>query len=41
VLEESNYRRRPLLRVRRKRPRSRTAEQRDELAPFPLTEMHK
>jgi hypothetical protein len=29
-----------LLRARRERPGSRAAEERDEVAPFPLMEMH-
>ena len=40
-LEEADHRHRRLLRARRERPRGRrAAEQRDELAPFYLTELH-
>jgi len=40
-LEHADAPQLPLLRVRRERPRSRyAAEQRDEVAAFPLTEMH-
>jgi hypothetical protein len=39
--DESNDRHRRLLRARRERPhRRRTAEQRNELAPFQLTKLH-
>jgi hypothetical protein len=38
--EKSDYRHRLLLRARRERPCDRAAEQRDELAPFYLTELH-
>ena len=41
AVEESNYRHRRLLRARRERPRGRrAAEQRDELAPLYLIELH-
>src|SRR5262245_48483148 len=41
TIEEPDHRHRRLLRARRERPRGhRAAEQRDELAPFPLTGMH-
>src|SRR5262249_4943242 len=39
-MQESDHRHRGLLRARRERPCSRATEQRDELAPFHLTEMH-
>src|SRR5262249_57735410 len=39
-MQESDHRYLRLLRARRERPRSCPAEQRDELAPFHLTEMH-
>jgi hypothetical protein len=40
-MEKSDHRHRRLLRTRRQRPRCRrAAEQRDELAAFPLMEMH-
>jgi hypothetical protein len=40
-VEKSHHRHRRLLRARRQRPcRCRAAEQRDELATFPLMEMH-
>src|SRR5262245_13866525 len=38
--EKPNYRRRRLLCARRERPRRRAAEQRDEIAPFQLIELH-
>src|SRR5262249_5941615 len=39
--DKADHQSRRLLRPRRERPRGRrAAEQRDELAPFPLTEMH-
>jgi hypothetical protein len=38
--EISDYRHRGLLRARRERPRSRAAEQRDELAPSQVIELH-
>src|SRR5262245_18351054 len=34
MIEKADHRQRRLLRARRERPRSRTAEQRDEVAPF-------
>jgi hypothetical protein len=40
AVEEPDHRHRRLLRPRRERPRHRAAEQRDELAPFQLRELH-
>jgi hypothetical protein len=39
-IEKADYRHRRLLRARRERPRHRAAEQRDELAPVQLIELH-
>jgi hypothetical protein len=39
-VKKSDRRQRRLLRARRDRPRGRAAEQRDELAPFQLIELH-
>jgi hypothetical protein len=38
--KKSDHRHRRLLRVRRERPCCRAAKQRDDLAPFPRTELH-
>jgi hypothetical protein len=40
VVEKPDHRHRGLLRARRERPRSHAAEQRDELAPFQMIELH-
>ena len=40
AVEEPDHRQRRLLRARQERPRRRTAQQRDELAPFYLIELH-
>jgi hypothetical protein len=40
LISEEPDRRHRLLRARRERPRHRTAEQRDEFAPFQLIELH-